>query len=168
MIKNTKQSVFTVQSSRWAHAADPLLRRNAYATTSTEAWGIWKKIFTSCATMLRLITWRALRWRFSLIWEQQGLISAIRTVLMDEDQPSGHVCVCVCVSFHHCRSTRIRLSSSLCLRARDRGLSQTSSRRRRLAPVTAIMKTRLSPQQVSPAAKSVDKKIKSDGDRCCL
>lgn len=50
-----------MQPSDRDHGDDPLLRRNVYETTSTEVWGIWKKIFTSCATTLRLITWRALR-----------------------------------------------------------------------------------------------------------
>lgn len=77
------------------HTADPLLHRNAYAITSTEVWGIWKKIFTSCATTPRLITWRALRWRFSLIWERRPLVSVVCRVKWVNVNPLS-MCVRVC------------------------------------------------------------------------
>lgn len=61
--------------------------------------------------------------------------------------------VFMCVK--HCRSMRTLLSLSLFLRVRDRESSQTRNRKRRLAPVTAIMvlelKTNLFHQQVRTA-----------------
>lgn len=88
--------VFTVQRSHRVHAADPLLHRNAYAITSTEVWGIWKKIYTSCATMPRLITLRALRWRFSFIWEINKC-SSLMFAEVNGWRSTLRACVCVCV-----------------------------------------------------------------------
>ena len=67
--------------------------------------------------------------------------------------------VCVCVRVCACRSMRIQLSLNLFSRARDRELSQMRNRKRRLAPVTAIMaaelKTNLFQQQVRGEKKKV-------------